>query len=301
MALKTGARETDLGHVRRAILAALLATLVLPASSSAQGRAGVAALQVALRSHALYSATIDGIRGPATSAALRQFERRHNLKEDGIVDRRVRRRLGPLGRWRLNSRFVRQGLVGWDVSALQFLAAWHGFPSGTFDGRFDASVDAAVRRFQAFHGLTADGIVGPATLRMLRADPPAPPRRLRWPLAPVEPSSVFGPRGDRFHTGVDLPAPTGRTVRTPRRGRVVSAGWDATGYGKLVVVAHRSGVQSFYAHLSSIAVEPGQWLAANSKLGGVGATGAATGPHLHFEVRLRGAALDPLPGLRRST
>ncbi|MEO8291330.1 MAG: M23 family metallopeptidase, partial [Gaiellaceae bacterium] len=76
------------------------------------------------------------------------------------------------------------------------------------------------------------------------------------------------------------------------------AGWDSGGYGYLVVIAHRSGVRTFYAHLSSIRVRRGHRVEVGARIGRVGASGRATGPHLHFEVRTRGAAVNPLPALR---
>jgi murein DD-endopeptidase MepM/ murein hydrolase activator NlpD len=77
---------------------------------------------------------------------------------------------------------------------------------------------------------------------------------------------------------------------------VTFAGFD-DGYGQLVVLAHGSGVTTWYAHLSRIDVRLGACVAAGAGLGAVGATGRATGPHLHFEVRVRGAAVDPRPAL----
>jgi murein DD-endopeptidase MepM/ murein hydrolase activator NlpD len=73
---------------------------------------------------------------------------------------------------------------------------------------------------------------------------------------------------------------------------VTSAGFD-DGYGLLVVLSHAAGVTTWYAHLSRIEVRPGGCVAAGTRLGAVGSTGHATGPHLHFEVRVRGAATDP--------
>ena len=80
-------------------------------------------------------------------------------------------------------------------------------------------------------------------------------------------------------------------------GRVTYAGRLAGGWGLLVTIAHGDGVRSMYAHLSEIDVKVGQRLEAGDHLGLVGATGDATGPHLHFEVRVRDAAVDPLPAL----
>jgi murein DD-endopeptidase MepM/ murein hydrolase activator NlpD len=109
----------------------------------------------------------------------------------------------------------------------------------------------------------------------------------------------FGPRGTRFHTGIDIPAPTGTGVVAAAPGRVAFAGWLAGGWGLLVAVAHRDGTRTLYAHLSRVEVRVGERVQAGWQLGRVGATGDATGPHLHFEVRVRGAAVDPLPVLAR--
>ncbi len=106
----------------------------------------------------------------------------------------------------------------------------------------------------------------------------------------------FGPRGDRFHAGIDLEAPYGTPVRADGPGRVVFVGL-AAGFGKLVVVEHAGGIETYYAHLSRIVVVLDEPVTVGSLLGLVGATGDATGPHLHFEVRLRGAAVDPLSAL----
>jgi murein DD-endopeptidase MepM/ murein hydrolase activator NlpD len=187
---------------------------------------------------------------------------------------------------------------GWDVAALQFLLAWHGFPSGTLDGDFGPRTGRALHLYQGWRGLRADGIAGAATIRTVRAEPP--PRAdltLRRPVS-APPTDGFGPRGLRFHAGVDFAARRGARVGAARAGVVTFAGWDAGGFGNLVVVRHRPGVRTFYAHLSRIAVRRGARVGAGQRLGAVGATGLATGPHLHLELRIRGAAVDPLAALR---
>jgi murein DD-endopeptidase MepM/ murein hydrolase activator NlpD len=111
-------------------------------------------------------------------------------------------------------------------------------------------------------------------------------------------SSGFGYRKDpfhgvqRFHAGVDFAAAYGREVPSAGAGRVVSAGHEG-GYGLSVVVDHGEGVQTRYAHLSSVAVSAGQELAKSQVVGRVGQSGRATGPHLHFEVALDGRKVDP--------
>jgi len=107
---------------------------------------------------------------------------------------------------------------------------------------------------------------------------------------------LFGPRGDRWHSGIDLPAPMGTPVYAARAGEVVWAGWRGA-YGFLVTVAHGHGERSMYAHLSRIDVRVGVRIGQGVRVGLVGATGDATGPHLHFEIRVRGACVNPLRAL----
>jgi murein DD-endopeptidase MepM/ murein hydrolase activator NlpD len=164
------------------------------------------------------------------------------------------------------------------------------------DGGLGPRTRAALLRFQSWASLSADGVAGRGTLAALSRRPPRSPLRFLRPVAGAI-GDGFGPRGDMFHTGLDFPAPAGTPVTAAGYGCVASAGWDSGGYGNLVVVRHRFGMTSWYAHLSSIAVRGGECLRAGALIGRVGATGRATGPHLHFELRLRGAALDPRSGL----
>jgi murein DD-endopeptidase MepM/ murein hydrolase activator NlpD len=155
---------------------------------------------------------------------------------------------------------------------------------------------AALRRYQTWAGLLADGVAGSATLHALRARPARPHVRLLWPVA-ARVVGGFGPRGDSFHAGIDLPAPEGTPVTTAGFGRVAFSGYDAGGWGNVVVIVHRFGLRTLYAHLSSIHVSTGQAVAAGQRLGRVGSTGHADGPHLHFELLLRGANIDPMSAL----
>ncbi len=266
------------------------------AARQSRGHAGVAALQVALRARGLYGGTVDGVTGPMTRDAVRRFQARRGLAVDGIAGPQTRRALGWRGRHLLGSRVIAPGARGWDVAALQFLLGWQGFPSGSFDGQLGPRSTDALRRFQAWAGLGVDGLAGPGTLAAVKRAPRRSPLRF---LAPVGgfPTDGFGPRGGAFHTGLDYAQPHGAAVGAAGRGCVSHTGWDPGGYGNLVVIRHRMGMTSWYAHLSSIRVRVGTCLVAGRIIGRVGSTGNATGPHLHFELRVRGAPLDPLSGL----
>jgi murein DD-endopeptidase MepM/ murein hydrolase activator NlpD len=279
----------------RIALVAVVLALLCAAPALAGVSANTAALQVALRAKGLYGGTVDGVAGPGTQAAVRALQARRGLSVDGVAGPRTIRALGRRGRPRLGSRALRAPARGWDVAALQFLLARHGFPSGPVDGGLGPRTEAALQRFQTFAGLGADGVAGPATLAALRRSPPRSILRFLPPLG-VAPTDRFGPRGAMFHTGQDYPAPTGTPVAAAGRGCVESVGWQ-DGYGKVVVIQHRLGMTSWYAHLSRIDVPRGRCVVAGDRIGLVGSTGHATGPHLHFELRVRGAAVDPRTGL----
>ena len=96
----------------------------------------------------------------------------------------------------------------------------------------------------------------------------------------------------RQHNGIDFAAPTGTPVRTVGDGTVDFAG-QQNGYGNIVIIGHRNGQQTAYAHLSRIDVKEGQSVSQGQSIGAVGSTGWATGPHLHFEFRINGEYHDP--------
>ena len=139
-------------------------------------------------------------------------------------------------------------------------------------------------------------MLGPTTLAGLRRPSPAVPIPLAHPVAAAI-TDPFGPRGNKFHTGVDYPAPQGTPVASPAAGTVTYAGWLEGGWGRVVTVAAGSGVRTMLAHLSRVNVVVGQRVAQGEEVGAVGSSGNSTGPHLHLEVRLRGAAVDPGPAL----
>ncbi len=99
-------------------------------------------------------------------------------------------------------------------------------------------------------------------------------------------------RTARLHAGVDLAAPTGTPIIASRGGTVTFVGW-MSGYGYTVIVFHGNSTATLYAHMSAFSVRQGQYIAQGGRLGSVGMTGTATGPHLHFEVRIGGVPQNP--------
>lgn len=109
-------------------------------------------------------------------------------------------------------------------------------------------------------------------------------------------TSIYGyrPKYHRFHRGVDLALNTGDTVACALPGVVTLTGYDHSGYGCFVVVSHAGDVETLYGHLQLSLVNPGQKLEAGEAVGLGGASGNATGPHLHFETRYKGFPIDPI-------
>ncbi len=113
-----------------------------------------------------------------------------------------------------------------------------------------------------------------------------------WPASgPV--TSPFGWRWGRMHEGIDIGASYGSPIRAAASGTVIYCGAES-GYGNLTVIDHGGGIATAYGHQSSIAVSCGQQVSQGQVIGYVGSTGHSTGPHLHFEVRINGAPVDPL-------
>jgi hypothetical protein len=289
-----------MGLLRRAgALALILGVLFAPSAAEASS-AKVAALQSALQALRLYDGYVDGIEGPLTRRAVVALQRRRGLAVDGIFGPRTRRALGWRGRPGLGSRPMHYGNRGWDVAALQYLLQRAGSGAGRADGIFGPLTEAAVKRAQAAAGIAVDGVAGAETLRALRGgggsgSAPTGPVRFLRPLAGPMGDGFGVNRGDHLHSGIDFPAPEGTPVGAAGVGSVIFAGYNNGGYGNLVVVQHRLGYTSWYAHLSSIAVSSGQAVDGGTRIGYVGSTGNSTGPHLHFEVRRYDTPIDPAP------
>ena len=119
-----------------------------------------------------------------------------------------------------------------------------------------------------------------------------------WPVqGPI--TGPFGRRSDpfseegAFHKGVDISVPSGTPVHVTADGMVMQAEMVTGGYGRLVVVDHGGGIQTYYAHLSRIYVHAGQEVRRGELLGAAGSTGRVTAPHLHYEVRVGGTPMNP--------
>jgi murein DD-endopeptidase MepM/ murein hydrolase activator NlpD len=292
------------------VLLCAFAAASAPAAQAKSSNANTAALQVALRALHHYTGGVDGLAGRRTRRAVRRFQRSRHLHADGVAGPRTRKALGRRGRPLLGQRLLRRGNHGWDVAGLQFMLRRRGY-AVSVDGGFGAVTQRAVKQFQARHGLHVDGRAGKQTLRGLRH------RRARRPsggggstaVGPVRfLRPVHGAMGDGFgfvsgrnHTGIDFPEPMGTPVGAAGRGTVTFAGWNSGGYGNLMIVRHRLGFETWYAHLSGFSVSTGSSVAGGVRIASVGSTGRSTGPHLHFEVRHNGVPVNPAPYLLSAT
>ncbi|MDQ7092710.1 peptidoglycan DD-metalloendopeptidase family protein [Desulfosporosinus sp. PR] len=115
---------------------------------------------------------------------------------------------------------------------------------------------------------------------------------IAWPLRGSI-NSYYGSRSGSFHTGIDIGGDTGEPYTAAASGTVVAAGWSG-GYGNMILIDHGNGVMTRYGHSSRLLVSVGQQVSRGQTIGLVGATGNATGPHLHFEIIQNGDTVNPL-------
>ena len=214
---------------------AVAAAAVVAAPAAAFTNPQIPGLQVALKARGHYHGAIDGIAGPMTAAAIREFQRSAGLAADGLPGPQTRRALGRLGRPLFGKRTLAEGAIGWDVSVLQFLLGWHGVASPHVNGNFGPGTRAAVIRFQRRMRLRPDGIVGPATRAALlnrgrTSRPSAPAPRPRYV---VRMGDTLTEIADRYGTTVAALARTNRM--SPRSILVV---------GKRLVLPARAPAQS---------------------------------------------------------
>jgi murein DD-endopeptidase MepM/ murein hydrolase activator NlpD len=150
----------------------------------------------------------------------------------------------------------------------------------------------AYARWEASSGRWLAGLAGPSTGVCAESAWVVP---IRGDYTITARFDQAGPHWTASHTGIDLAAPYGREILAAFAGPVTYAGWDGR-YGLKVEITHPDGTSTCYAHLSTLTVAPDQHVAAGDVIGHVGSTGNATGPHLHYEVRLApDRVVDPEP------
>lgn len=106
-------------------------------------------------------------------------------------------------------------------------------------------------------------------------------------------TSPYGMRWGKLHKGIDIGAPTGAKIIASNEGKIVTSAYNAGGYGHYVIINHGGGYMTVYAHMSKRLVSKGQYVGKGQTIGKVGSTGHSTGPHLHFEIRVNGKAVNP--------
>jgi murein DD-endopeptidase MepM/ murein hydrolase activator NlpD len=120
------------------------------------------------------------------------------------------------------------------------------------------------------------------------------------PVQKLSLTSNFGVRSDpfnggaRMHKGIDIPGPVGTPIYATADGIVSRAGW-ASGYGNLVQISHGGGIETRYGHMSKLIAAPNSYVHRGQLIGLMGSTGRSTGSHLHYEVRVDGQAINPIP------
>jgi len=164
--------------------------------------------------------------------------------------------------------------------------------------KWESELTAYAAEDDAIRKLIANSSGGP-----IAAPQPTQPSLLgyQWPVAGRISSPygwrthpVYGTR--KLHSGLDVAAPRGTPITATTGGEVIFSGWRG-GYGNAVIIDHGNGFSSLYGHMSQLGVSTGATVDRGDAVGLVGATGTATGNHLHFEIRVNGAATDPRPYL----
>lgn len=143
--------------------------------------------------------------------------------------------------------------------------------------------------FAGSDGAMSASVIGEQHLAVERSS------RLFWPVL-GEITSLYGPREDEFHHGIDIAGDFGDPVRAAQSGQVIFVGWRPI-YGNTVIVDHGSGLRTLYGHLEDFLVKKDDYVKKGEVIAHIGSTGRATGPHLHLELRVNNRAINPLPYL----
>ena len=256
----------------------------------------VAAVQAQLRIPA------DGIFGPQTEGAVKTFQLNSGLAGTGIVDAKTWVEI-------FRSKVVFYGDA--DASASSSTGAAEKvnvvFGSDVPDAVGGPDLEDRVELRDEIEASESEPAPAPETGGTVEAEA-APVAtgdgctsdgRIVAPVNGTVTGSYGENRGDHAHSGTDIAAPTGTTVRAAECGTVSVSG-EESGYGQMICVRHAGETTTCYAHLSERDVAVNEYVKAGQKIGEVGCTGSCTGPHVHFEVRQNGAAEDPSPYLQGS-
>ena len=166
----------------------------------------------------------------------------------------------------------------------------------------------------AYNKISSTSLTIGQTIVIPGGRPPAPPAAAVARTAPVSPITAPGSSSTRLlwptdarritqyytwrHGGVDIAGPSGTTIYAAEEGIIEVAGWNRGGYGYYIIIDHGGGLKTLYAHNSKLQVAAGDRVERGQRIANVGSTGRSTGPHLHFEVRLRGGRTNPLNYIR---
>ena len=167
--------------------------------------------------------------------------------------------------------------------------AGHGGEGGPFESAGNSTFKALFDSWKKLDQLQ-DGIIAVPSDKPIKAS--------------VEFTSGFGVRSDPFHAGaamhpgIDLAGAYGTPVYATADGTVLRAGWNNGGYGNLVEIDHGRGITTRYGHMSAILVRDGDHITRGQQIGRMGSTGRSTGTHLHYEVRIDGRAVNPIPFMK---
>ena len=314
LAATTLFRDRDLfvhdgSRLRRFRVSAPVQAVLFVVLLSLVGWASFATAQLLTRPHPL------GISA-ATEARARQIEQRQALIEAALSGRKIDPQLvaaaaggriardGPLARVEQQqleqAALVAQALdVRYQVTAAELKrlgispARVNGADGvgGPFESAGNATFKALFNSWKKLDQLQ-DGVIAVPSDKPVKTD--------------VSFTSGFGVRSDPFHAGaamhpgIDLAGSYGTPIYATADGTVLRAGWNSGGYGNLVEIDHGRGITTRYGHMSAILVQPGQHVTRGQQVGRMGSTGRSTGNHLHYEVRIDGRAVNPIPFMNSS-